>query len=82
MLRWQVFRGGSGLRSKIESVGEGLCVHIPRAIAEEAGIDAGAEVEISVRLGGIYVTPVGSKRIRLETLLRAITRKKREDGED
>ena len=61
------------MQTKIQRWGNSLGVRIPRAFAREAGVDAGAEVDVSVRGGDLIVKPVRRAKYRLNDLVRKVT---------
>jgi antitoxin MazE len=63
------------VRTKIQRWGNSLGLRIPRALAEEAGVEAGAEVDLSVRKGELVVKPARRAKYRLTELVRKITKK-------
>jgi antitoxin MazE len=63
------------LQTKIQRWGNSLGLRIPRALAADVGVKAGAEVEVSVRDGELVVKPARRARYRLEELVRKITAK-------
>ncbi len=48
-------------------------LRIPRSFAAEAGVEAGAEVDLSVRDGRLVVNPARRPKVRLRELLRKVT---------
>jgi antitoxin MazE len=63
------------VQTKIQKWGNSLGLRIPRAFAEEAGVEAGAEVDISIRNGNLVVKPARRARYRLAELVRKISAK-------
>ena len=63
------------MQTKIQKWGNSLGLRIPRAFAEEAGVDAGAEVDLSIRDGDLVVKPARRTKYRLTELVRKITAK-------
>ena len=59
----------------IRKWGNSLGLRIPRALAEEAGLVAGSEVDLSIRRGDLVVKPARRTKYRLIDLLRKITSK-------
>ena len=70
------------MQTKIQKWGNSLGLRIPRAFAEEAGVGAGAEVELSVRGGDLVVSPKRRVKYRLDALLEQITPRNRHDEVD
>ena len=50
-------------------------LRIPRSFAEEAGVEAGSEVDLSIRGGDLVVKPARRRKYRLNELLKRITAK-------
>jgi antitoxin MazE len=65
----------SAVRTKIQKWGNSLGLRIPRSLAEEAGVEAGSEVDLSMRRGELVVKPARRRTYRLTELLRRITSK-------
>jgi len=63
------------VRTTIQKWGNSLGLRIPRALAEEAGVVAGSEVDLSIRRGDLVVKPARRTKYRLNDLLRQITSK-------
>jgi antitoxin MazE len=63
------------VQTKIQRWGNSLGLRIPRAFAEDAGVGAGAEVDLSIRNGALVVKPARRVKYRLEALVRKITAK-------
>ena len=65
------------MQTKIQRWGNSLALRIPRAFAEETGVEAGAEVDLSVRDGDLVVKPARRVKYRLGELVRKVTDKNR-----
>ena len=63
------------MRTKIQKWGNSLGLRIPRSLAEEAGVEAGSEVDLSIRRGDLVVKPARRTKYRLNDLLRQMTSK-------
>lgn len=61
------------MQTTIRKWGNSLGLRIPRAFAEEAGVEDGSEVDLSVRGGALVVKASKSKKYRLDDLLRKVT---------
>jgi len=61
------------VQTKIQRWGNSLGLRIPRSFAEEAGVAAGSEVDLSVHDGDLIVKPARRKAYRLKDLLRKVT---------
>jgi antitoxin MazE len=65
------------MRTKVQKWGNSLAVRIPKSFAEEAGVSAGSEVQLTVRDDGLLVRPARARRPKLRDLLRGVTRSNR-----
>lgn len=63
------------MQTKIQRWGNSLGLRIPRSFAQEAGVGAGSEVDLSIRDGDLVVKPARRRKYRLKDLLRKITAK-------
>ena len=63
------------MQTKIQKWGNSLGLRIPKSFAEEAGVEAGSEVDLSVEDGDLVARPLRSPRYELKDLLRAVTSK-------
>jgi len=63
------------MQTKIQRWGNSLGLRIPRSFAEEAGVEAGSEVDLSVRDGDLVVRAVKRRTYRLSELLEKVTAK-------
>ena len=63
------------MQTKIQRWGNSLGLRIPRSFAEEAGVEAGSEVDLSVRDGNLVVRASKRRTYRLSELLKKITAK-------
>lgn len=61
------------MRTKIQKWGNSLGLRIPRSFAKEVGVEAGSEVDLSLRNGDLVVKPARRRRYRLKDLVRKIT---------
>ncbi len=61
------------MQTKILKWGNSLGLRIPKAFAEQAGVKAGSDVDLSVKDGELVVRPRRRQRYELKRLLRAIT---------
>lgn len=61
------------VRTKVQKWGNSLGVRIPRGLAEEVGLGAGAEVSLAAKDGGLVLRPSMPSRLRLEDLLAGVT---------
>jgi antitoxin MazE len=63
------------MQTKIQRWGNSLGLRIPRSFAEEAGVEAGSEVDLSVRDGDLVVRAAKRRTYRLSELLAKVTAK-------
>ncbi len=63
------------MQTKIQRWGNSLGLRIPRSFAEEAGVEAGSEVDLSVRDGDLVVRAAKRRAYRLGELLKKVTAK-------
>jgi antitoxin MazE len=63
------------MQTKIQRWGNSLGLRIPRSFAEEAGVEAGSQVDLSVRDGDLVVRAAKRRMYRLSELLQKITTK-------
>jgi antitoxin MazE len=63
------------VQTKIQRWGNSLGLRIPRSFAEEAGVGAGSEVDLSIQDGDLVVKSARRRKYRLKELLRKITPK-------
>ena len=61
------------MQTRIQRWGNSLGLRIPRAFAEEAGVGAGSQVDLSIKDGDLVVKPARRRRYQLNDLLRKIT---------
>jgi antitoxin MazE len=57
------------MKTRVQKWGNSLAVRIPKAFAEEAGLDDGSPVDISQTDGTLVVNPIREKRPTLAQLL-------------
>jgi len=63
------------MQTKIQRWGNSLGLRIPRSFAEEAGVEAGSQVDLSVRDGDLVVRAAKRRKYRLSELLQSVTAK-------
>ena len=61
------------MQTKIQRWGNSLGLRIPRSFAEEAGVEAGSQVNLSVRDGDLIVRALKRRTYRLSELLEKVT---------
>jgi antitoxin MazE len=57
------------MRTKIQKWGNSLALRIPKSFAEEAEVEVGSRVDLSVTDGQLIIRPVRSPRFELHALL-------------
>lgn len=60
------------MQTKIQWWGNSLGLRIPKSFAQEARVEAGSAVDITVEDGGLVVRPVRPRAYSLRSLVRAI----------
>jgi len=60
------------MRTKIQKWGNSLALRIPKSFAEEAEVEAGSRVDLSVTDGQLVIRPVRSPRSELHLLLAGV----------
>ena len=63
------------MQTKVQKWGNSLGLRIPKSFAEEAGVEAGSEVDLSVEDGELIIRPRRVPRYDLKDLLRGVTAK-------
>ena len=61
------------MQTRVQKWGNSLGVRIPRGLAEEIGLGAGAEVSLAAKDGALVVKPTLAHRLHLDDLLAAVT---------
>lgn len=61
------------MHTKILRWGNSLGLRVPKLLAEQAGVEAGSTVDLSVENGELVARPVRQPAYRLQDLLDAIT---------
>ena len=61
------------MEAKVRRWGNSLGLRIPKALAEEAGIEADSAVDLTVRNGEIVVRPLRRRKFKLKDLLAKVT---------
>ncbi len=61
------------MKTRVQKWGNSLALRIPKSFAEEAGLHAGAAVEVSVLEGKLIVQAIRPQPLTLEQLLRGVT---------
>jgi antitoxin MazE len=61
------------MQTKVQRWGNSLGLRIPKSFAEQAGVEAGSDVDLSVEEGDLIVRPRRAPRYELQDLLRGVT---------
>jgi antitoxin MazE len=61
------------MKTRVQKWGNSLALRIPKSFAAEAGLRAGAAVELSLVEGALVVRTVTAPSLSLDELLRGIT---------
>lgn len=61
------------MQTKIQRWGNSLGLRIPRSLAEQAGVGAGSQVDLSIQDGDLIVKPARRRTYRLKDLVHKIT---------
>ena len=61
------------MQTRIQRWGNSLGLRIPKAFAEQAGVEAGSEVDLSLEDGDLIVRPTRGPKYDLTALLRRVT---------
>ena len=61
------------MQTKIQKWGNSLGLRIPKSFAEQAGVSAGSDVDLSVEDGELIVRPRRTPKYELNQLLQAVT---------
>ncbi len=61
------------MKTRVQKWGNSLALRIPKAFAEEVGLEKETTVEVSLEDGKLVISPVGRQKPTLEELLAQIT---------
>ena len=61
------------MKTRIQKWGNSLALRIPKSFAAEAGLNAGAAVELYLQEGRLVVRPITPPPLTLDELLRGVT---------
>lgn len=61
------------MQTKIQRWGNSLGLRIPKSFAQEAGVHAGSDVDLTVEGGRLIVSPAGRPKYQLADLLSGVT---------
>lgn len=70
------------MQTRIQRWGNSLGLRIPRSFAKETGVEAGSQVDLSVRDGNLIVRPARRRSYRLSELLEKVSAKNLHDEVD
>ncbi|MPZ16271.1 MAG: AbrB/MazE/SpoVT family DNA-binding domain-containing protein [Chloroflexi bacterium] len=62
------------MQTKIQRWGNSLGLRIPKSFAEEADVEAGSTVDLSIEGGELVIRPLRRRRYSLSSLVAAINR--------
>ena len=65
------------MRVQVQKWGNSLALRIPKPFAEDVGVNEGTLVDVSVTDGRLMAEPVSFRRVRLDDLLRRVTKRNR-----
>ena len=61
------------MQTRIQKWGNSLGLRIPKAFAEQTGIEAGSEVDLSLENGELIIRPTRERKYDLAALLQGVT---------
>jgi antitoxin MazE len=61
------------MKVSIKKWGNSFAIRIPKTIAEDAHLENGSEVDISIANGRIVLNPIPTEKITLDSLIAGIT---------
>ena len=62
------------MRVRVQKWGNSLALRIPKPFAQDAGVREGTLVGLSVSEGRLVAAPIRVRKVRLQDLLRKVTR--------
>ena len=65
------------MRVQVQKWGNSLALRIPKPFAEDVGVTEGTVVDVSVSNGRLTAAPIAPQAVRLDDLLRRVTRHNR-----
>lgn len=65
------------MQTRIQKWGNSLALRIPSAFAEELGLAENSPVNLSLKEGGLVITPAAGEKWSLEDLLSKVTEENR-----
>ena len=63
------------MRVQVQKWGNSLALRIPKPFAEDVGVSEGTVVDVSVADGRLTAAPIARRRVRLNDLLRRVTKR-------
>jgi len=63
------------MRVQVQKWGNSLALRIPKPFAEDVGVAVGTVVDVSVSKGRLIAAPIAARRVRLDGLLRRVTKR-------
>jgi antitoxin MazE len=70
------------MRARVQKWGNSLALRLPKSVADHAGLEQGAEVEINLEDGRFVVSAVPKPAFTLDELLARVTPSNRHRPED
>ena len=61
------------MQTRIQKWGNSLGLRIPKSFAEQAGVEAGSEVDLALEDGELIIRPTRGPQYELAVLLRGVT---------
>lgn len=66
---------GKLMQTSVQKWGNSLALRIPKALAAQVGIEQGATVDLRADDGSLVIQPVARPALRLDDLIKGITKK-------
>ena len=63
------------MRGQVQKWGNSLALRIPKPFAQDVGVGEGTVVDVLVAKGRLIAAPVTPRRVRLDDLLRRVTKR-------
>ncbi|MSO20591.1 MAG: AbrB/MazE/SpoVT family DNA-binding domain-containing protein [Acidobacteria bacterium] len=60
------------MRVQVQKWGNSLGLRIPKPFAQDAGVEAGSAVELTISDGRLIVSPVRKRKLRLKDMLAGV----------
>ena len=61
------------MRTRVQKWGNSLAVRIPKAFAQEVGLEEDAAIDLSLSEGKLLIQPASGQRLTLDDLIAGIT---------